>query len=202
MASLLFTVTVSANETGLVFTDNTNSSSSRVGGWATSPSSVTINKFLVKKYDGSSFTDVKELAALGAITGAFPTNSPASVTLGANVFDFTSTMPDGVYMLDVDISATESGVAQDYHFKVGFVVQGDLRCKIKSLLIDLANDCNDCNSSSKDEIFCQIQAAKSYLEAAYATASLVNGSEEHYVCAGELFEKAVDASVTSKNCCD
>lgn len=202
MASLLFTIEVNNNEDGFLFKDKTNSSANRVGGWATSPSSVTINDFIVKKYDGSSFTDFKQLKTESGVTSNFPSNSgTAQATFDASIFGYT-TIPDGVYLLDVDISATESGTAQDYHFRVGVIVQGDLRCKIKSLLIDLANNCDDCNSNSKDEIFCQIQAAKSYLEAAYATASLVNGSDEHYACAGELFEKAIDASVTSKNCCD
>ena len=110
-------------------------------------------------------------------------------------------MLDGVYLLDVDITATEA-TESNYHFRVGFVVQNDLRCAIKSLLIDLANDCIDCNSNNKDEIFCQIQSAKSYLEGAYATAELINGTNAHYSCAGELFDKASNAAVTSKNCCD
>tara|TARA_R110001632_G_scaffold138717_1_gene254434 strand:- start:1043 stop:1657 length:615 start_codon:yes stop_codon:yes gene_type:complete len=204
MASLLFQVDVLTDETQLKITDKTNSSTSRVGGWATAPSAVTINEFSISRYDGSSFVSIKDLNTNVGVTGNFPSDSgTASHTFSLSDLDVTTdVLADGVYLLDVNITATESGVSTTYRFTVGFVAQQDLRCKIKSLLLDLANDCIDCNGNTKDEIFCQIQSAKSYLEGAYASASLINASVNHYACAGELFDKAVAAAVTSKNCCD
>jgi hypothetical protein len=204
MASLLFQVDVLTNETELKITDKTNSSTNRVGGWATAPSSVTINEFSINKYGGDgTFSEIKELKTDSGVTSNFPSNANASHTFTLSDLGVTTdVLADGVYTLDVDIDATENGAAGNYTFTVGFVVQNDLRCKIKSLLVDLANDCIDCNGSTKDEIFCQIQSAKSYLEGAYASASLINGGNSHYKCAGELFDKAVAAAETSNNCCD
>lgn len=204
MASLLFEVAVLSNETQLRITDKTNSSANRVGGWATAPSAVVINEFSINRYDGSAFSEIKELKTDAGVTGNFPSNAGnTSHTFSlADLGVTTDVLLDGVYTLDVDITATESGSSGGYTFTVGFIVQNDLRCKIKSLLVDLANDCIDCNGSTKDEIFCQIQSAKSYLEGAYASASLINAGTNHYKCAGELFDKAVAAAVTSKNCCD
>ena len=81
-----------------------------------------------------------------------------------------------------------------------FIIYINLNCQIASEIKKLAQGCSECDDYTKNEIFCRIQSAKTYLEGAIASARLNNASD--YDCAKTLFQAAQDSLGTiTTNCC-
>lgn len=196
--SILHTFAVSSNATQMTITDATNLASNRVGGWTGVPVA-TAQTFTITSPAGTIVTVDVSASFPSSTLGTFVVTSSNAAGLFTN-----GVLSDGVYIVDASytVDATNGNTAGTYTFKGAFVVHVELSCCISGLLLKLANNCIDCGDDSKDDIFCQIQGAKVYLEGAIVSSAITNSAS--YTCATALFNKAKAScgSSDSSACCN